>query len=112
TGYDKWQAKAFKMGMEDYGFDVEKIGQAFELSAAMSSVEADLKDKLLNYNQNPVDKMCLSNVSAKWKSSGMQRAPVKVQGKPDNWIDGAVTLLIAYETLNRYKKDYMDIVGR
>ena len=112
TGYDKWQAKAFKKGMDDYGFDTEKIGQAFELSSAMSSVEADLKDNLLNYNQNPVDIMCLSNVSAKWKSSGMARAPVKVQGKPDNWIDGAVTLLIAYETLNRYKKDYIDIVGR
>lgn len=112
TGYDKWQAKAFKSGMEDYGFDVEKIGQAFELSSAMDKVEADLKDNLLNYAQNPVDIMCLRNVSAKWKSNGTQRAPVKVQGKPDNWIDGAVTILIAYETLNRYKKDYMDIVGR
>lgn len=112
TGYDKWQAKAFKSGMEDYGFDVEKIGQAFELSAAMDKVEADLKDNLLNYAQNPVDIMCLKNVSAKWKSDGTKRAPVKVQGKPDNWIDGAVTILIAYETLNRYKKDYTDIVGR
>ena len=112
TGYDKWQAKAFKSGMEDYGFDVEKIGQAFELSSAMDKVEADLKDNLLNYAQNPVDIMCLKNVSAKWKSDGTKRAPVKVQGKPDNWIDGAVTILIAYETLNRYKKDYTDIVGR
>ena len=33
TGYDRWQAKAFKNGMEDYGFDVEKIGQAYELSS-------------------------------------------------------------------------------
>ena len=112
TGYDKWQAKAFKSGMEDYGFDVEKIGQAFELSSAMDKVEADLKDNLLNYAQNPVDIMCLKNVSAKWKSDGTKRAPVKVQGKPDNWIDGAVTILIAYETLNRYKKDYTDIVRR
>ena len=112
TGYDKWQAKAFKSGMEDYGFDVEKIGQAFELSSAMDKVEADLKDNLLNYAQNLVDIMCLKNVSAKWKSDGTKRAPVKVQGKPDNWIDGAVTILIAYETLNRYKKDYTDIVRR
>ena len=80
--------------------------------AAMDKVEADLKDNLLNYAQNPVDIMCLKNVSAKWKSDGTKRAPVKVQGKPDNWIDGAVTILIAYETLNRYKKDYTDIVGR
>lgn len=112
TGYDKWQAKAFKKGMDDYGFEVEKIGQAYELSSAMDKVEADLKDNLLNYNQNPVDEMCLKNVAAKWKSTGMQRAPVKVQGKPDNWIDGAVTILIAYETLDRYKKEYVDIVRR
>ena len=41
---------------------------------------------------------------------GTKRMPIKVQGDADKRIDGAVTILIAYETLNRYKKDYMDIV--
>lgn len=112
TGYDKWQAKAFKHEMEDWGYDTEKINQGFDLSNAMSLVEADLRSGLLNYNMNPMDKMCLSNVAAKWNSQGTKRAPVKVQGKVDYWIDGAVTMLIAYETLDRYKKDYVDIVGR
>lgn len=112
TGYDKWQAKAFKKEMEDYGFDTEKITQGFDLSHAMNLLEADLKSGLVNYNMNPIDKMCLCNVSAKWNSSGTKRMPIKVQGKVDNWIDGAVTMLIAYETLDRYKKDYIDIVRR
>ena len=112
VGYDKWQAKAFKSEMEDYGYDMEKISQGYDLSAAMNLVEADLKSNLLNYNQNPMDKMCLENVAAKWNSQATKRMPVKVQGKVDNWIDGAVTILIAYETLNRVKNEYSDIVRR
>lgn len=112
VGYDKWQAKAFKSEMEDYGYDMEKISQGYDLSAAMNLVEADLKSNLLNYNQNPMDKMCLENVAAKWNSQATKRMPVKVQGKVDYWIDGAVTILIAYETLNRVKNEYSDIVRR
>lgn len=59
-----------------------------------------------------MDKMCLENVAAKWNSQATKRMPVKVQGKVDNWIDGAVTILIAYETLNRVKNEYSDIVRR
>lgn len=112
TGYDKWQAKAFVNEMKDYGFDLEKIGQGFDLSNAMNSLEMDLKNNLLNYNQNPIDKYCLENVTAKWNSAGTKRMPIKVQGDATKKIDGAVTMLIAYETLDRYRKEYVDIVSR
>lgn len=112
TGYDKWQAKAFVNEMKDYGFDLEKIGQGFDLSNAMNSLEMDLKQKLVNYNQNPIDKYCLENVTAKWNSSGTKRMPIKVQGDVNKKIDGAVTMLICYETLDRYRKEYVDIVSR
>ena len=112
TGYDKWQAKAFVNEMKDYGFDLEKISQGFDLSNAMNSLEMDLKNNLLNYNQNPIDKYCLENVTAKWNSAGTKRMPIKVQGDATKKIDGAVTMLIAYETLDRYRKEYVDIVSR
>lgn len=112
TGYDKWQAKGFVNEMNDYGFDLEKIGQGFDLSNAMNSLEMDLKQNLLNYNQNPIDKYCLENVTAKWNSAGTKRMPIKVQGDANKKIDGAVTMLICYETLDRYRKEYVDIVSR
>ncbi|MFR2529340.1 MAG: terminase large subunit [Clostridium paraputrificum] len=112
TGYDRWQAKAFKNEMEDYGFDLEKIGQWYDLSNAMNSLEMDLKQNRVNYNQNPIDKYCLENVTAKWNSAGTKRMPIKVQGDVNKKIDGAVTMLICYETLDRYRKEYVDIVGR
>ncbi len=112
TGYDKWQAKAFCNEMKDYGFDLEKIGQGYELSNAMNSLEKDLEKNLLNYNQNPIDKFCLENVMTKWNSEGTKRMPIKVKGSPEMKIDGAVTMLICYETLDRYRKEYMDIINR
>lgn len=112
TGYDKWQAKAFKNEMEGYGFDLEKITQGFDLSNAMTVLEADLKANLVNINQNPMDIECLKNTAVKWNSAGTQRMPVKVQGDNLKKIDGAVTMLICYETLDRYRKEYMEIAYR
>ena len=111
TGYDKWQAKAFKNEMEGYGFDLEKIAQGFDLSNAMTVLEADLKANLVNYNQNPVDIFCLENTSVKWNTAGTMRMPVKVQGDSEKKIDGAVTMLICYETLDRYRKEYMEMAA-
>jgi phage terminase large subunit-like protein len=112
TGYDKWQAKAFKNEMTDYGFDIEKIEQGYDLSNAMTSLETDLKAKNVNFNQNPIDIMCLENVAARWNSKGTKRMPEKVQGDYTKKIDGAVTMLICYETLDRYRKDYMDLINK
>ena len=111
-GYDKWQARGFRRNMEDNGFDMEKIEQGFDLSNAMELVETDLKLKKLNYCNNPVDKYCLENTAAKWNSAGTKRMPVKVQGDSEAKIDGAVTLLICYETLSRHRSDYMAYAER
>lgn len=94
--------------MEDYGFDLEKITQGYELSNAMIVLESDLKAKLVNFNQNPMDRFCLENVSVQWNPAGTRRMPVKVQGDSEMKIDGAVVMLICYETLDRYRKEYME----
>ena len=107
TGYDKWQAKGFRNEMQDYGFNLEKIEQGFALSNAMDLVESDLKANRLNYNQNPIDKFCLENTAILWNPAGTKKMPAKVQGMEENKIDGAVVLLICYETLSRYRAEYI-----
>jgi phage terminase large subunit-like protein len=112
TGYDKWQAKAFAKGMQDNGFDIDKIKQGYELSNAMMIVESDIKSGMINYNKNPVDEFCLKNVAVQFNGAGTLRMPVKVQGDNTKKIDGAVTLLICYETLDRYRTEYMQYAQR
>lgn len=111
TGYDRWNAKSFREEMEDYGFDLEKIPQdVHNLSNPMKKVEADLKDNLINYNQNPMDKWCLENTSIKIDSYG-RIMPVKVQDIKLRHIDGAVTLIMCYAVLDRYKREYLQYVS-
>lgn len=107
TGYDRWNAKSFVSEMSDYGFELEKITQDMDsMSNPMKLLEADLKANLINYNQNPIDKWCLENVSIKIDSLG-RIMPVKVQDIKLRHIDGAVTMIIAYATLDRFKREYM-----
>ena len=37
--------------------------------------------------------------------------PAKVLGKAENHIDGGVTMIICYAMLDRYKKEYIDIIN-
>ncbi|EHK2365718.1 terminase large subunit [Clostridium perfringens] len=107
AGYDRWNAKSFVSEMEDYGFDLEKIPQDVNnLSNPMKKLEADLKENLVNYNQNPIDKWCLENVSIKIDELG-RIMPVKVQDVKLRHIDGAVTMIICYAVLDRFKRDYL-----
>lgn len=110
AGYDRWNAKSFVKEMEDYGFDLEKISQDVDnMSNPMKTLEADLKANLVNYNQNPIDIWCLSNTSVKTDNYG-RIMPVKVQDMRNRRIDGAVTFIILYAVLDRYKKEYLEIV--
>ncbi|MCX0411787.1 terminase large subunit [Clostridium perfringens] len=107
AGYDRWNAKSFVSEMEDYGFDLEKIPQDVNnLSNPMKKLEADLKENLVNYNKNPIDKWCLENVSIKIDELG-RIMPVKVQDIKLRHIDGAVTMIICYAVLDRFKRDYL-----
>lgn len=109
-GYDKWQAKAYADEMSDYGFDMVKIIQDYNnLSTPMKLLEADLKQNIVNYNQNPMDIWCLKNTSVKVNDK-QQQMPVKVQDSRLKHIDGAVTMIICYATLNMFKKEYMEIL--
>ena len=74
------------------------------LSDPTKLVEADLKGKLINYNENPIDSWCLGNSALEIDNAGNVQI-VKTQGQAARRIDGAVTLAILYEMYRRYRSD-------
>ena len=110
VGYDPWNSKYWVDEMDDSGFTMEKIRQGvFTLSEPMKQLEADLKNKIVIYNDNPILKWCLANTQAKVDINGNIQ-PSKLNSKYKR-IDGAVALIIAYAVLNIYKKDYETMIS-
>ncbi len=105
-GYDQRFAKDFLNRMEEYGIQTENIPQRpAVMSSPMKWVEADFRSQLINYGENPVDKWCLGNASVQVNNLGQQLA-VKINNLPSRRIDGAVTLIILYATLQRFRSEY------
>lgn len=109
-GYDQRYAKTFLDRCEEYSFDTEMLAQGRNLSNAMKLTEADLKSKIINYNQNPVDKWCLLNCCCEVDNVGNIQ-PVKSKSQKTKRIDGAVTLIMLLETYRRHRSDYIQLVG-
>lgn len=113
-GYDQRFAKDWLKQMEMYGWtkeygDVEMVLQdAKTLNNAINLVEADLKARLINFNDNPVDKWCFENASLKVND---QRQALVIKTEDAKKIDGTVTLVSAYEMLRRYRSDFRKITG-
>jgi len=109
VGFDPWNSQYWIKEMEELGFNMEKIRQGvYSLSEPMKQLEADLKNKLINYDNNPILKWCLSNTQAKVDLNGNIQ-PSKLNSKYKR-IDGTVALIIAYAVLNRYKIDYENML--
>ena len=108
-GYDQRFAKDFLDRMNEYGFETEMIQQGKALSSAMKLTEAELKSKTVNYNQNKMDKWCLGNCAMQIDDIGNAQ-PVKVKGQASKRIDGAVTLIILYETFRRFRSSFLEQV--
>lgn len=109
VGFDPWNSQYWIKEMEELGFNMEKVRQGvYSLSEPMKQLEADLKNKLINYDNNPILKWCLSNTQAKVDLNGNIQ-PSKLNSKYKR-IDGTVALIIAYAVLNRYKLDYENML--
>ncbi|MGE4341486.1 MAG: terminase large subunit [Bacilli bacterium] len=109
-GFDPWNSQYWVKEMEDAGFTMEKVRQGvYSLSEPMKQLEADLKNKFVIYNNNPILKWCLSNTQAKVDINGNIQ-PSKLNSKLRR-IDGTVALIIAYAVLNRYKTDYENMMS-
>ena len=112
-GYDQRFSKDWLKRMEEYGWtkqygDIEMVIQnAPVLNNAILLVEADLKARLINYNENPVDRWCFQNSCL--KVNDLRQALV-VKADNAHKIDGTVTLVSLYEMYRRYRSDMRKIV--
>lgn len=109
-GYDQRYAKTFLDRCEEYGFETERLLQGRALSGAMKLAEADLKSRYVNYSGNPIDKWNFGNCCCKVDEVGNIQ-PVKIPNQPHKRIDGALTLIMLYETYRRYRADYVTLIG-
>ena len=113
-GYDQRFANDWLKQMEAYGWtkqygEVEMILQnAQTLNNALLLVEADLKARLINYNENPVDRWCFANSCLKVNDL---RQALCVKTENAKKIDGSVTLISLYEMYRRYRSDMRKLVG-
>lgn len=109
-GYDQKFAKDFLKRMDEYGFECEMVVQSKQvLSNAMKLCETEFKSRLINYNEHEIDRWCLGNAAMEMDSLGNVQA-VKIQGQHYKRIDGAVTFIIAYEMLRRYRSDMTNLM--
>lgn len=105
-GYDPWNTQYWVEEMKNYGFEMVEVRQgAKTMSNPMKQLEADLIEKKVNYNNNPILKWCLCNTAVKRDENDNIR-PVKGQ-KQRQRIDGTVSLIIAYCVLYEKMNDYL-----
>lgn len=108
-GYDVRLSKSFVNAMItrlDGKSTLEIIPQASKfLSEPTKLLEADLKARIVNYNENPVNQWCFSNAQIKLDQFGRIMI-IKIQEQARRRIDGAVALIIAYATLRMYKAEF------
>ena len=111
-GYDRALAGYWAEEMcQVFGDSVmEKVVQGpITWTAPMKELGAMLSDKMINYNNNPMLKWCLSNTGVKVSGTVESIQPVKIQ--QNRRIDGMVSLLNAYTIYVKYREDYLNLVG-
>ena len=113
-GYDQRFSKDWITRMDSYGWTKENedliliLQNTQTLSNALKLCEADLKKQVINYNENKIDRWCFKNAGIKVDDRSQCLC---VKTEKAKRIDGAVTLIILYETYRRYRTEYKQIVG-
>lgn len=110
VGYDSWNANYWKDEMEDNGFEMIEVRQgAKTMSTPMKELKADLGAKLINYNNNPILKWCLTNTSVKRDDNDNIR-PIKGRSSRAR-IDGVVSLIDCYVLYYNKYQDFNNMIG-
>lgn len=117
-GYDSWNSPAWIEDMENrLGYKnkdnlLPVIMGAKTLSGPMKELQAELGMKQINYDNNPLVKWALTNVSVEIDKNENIRPLKGEKGKKTKQrIDPAVSLLIAYVTLQNHMEDYKGLIG-
>jgi len=111
VGYDSWSAKYWVEEMKGHFGEASMIpviqGKK-TLSSPMKKLAVDLESKLVIYNNNPIDKWCLSNTSVDVdKNDNIQ--PVKTSNQRRR-IDGSAALINAYVVLQDKIVEYQNMI--
>src|SRR5699024_1339999 len=104
--YDNYSARYWVDEMEQHGFKMERCIQgAKTLSLPMQNMGADLKKKVINYNNHPILKWCLTNTGIQEDRNG-NIVPVKNQSAKKR-IDGTASMLDAYVGLYDHFEEFL-----
>lgn len=110
-GYDSWSAKYWVEDMSDYfGKDsmIPVIQGKKTLSDPMKRLGNDFESKIIVYNNNPIDKWCLTNTSYEEDKNGNIQ-PHKTS-KATRRIDGTAALLDAYVVYQNKQSEYSSMI--
>lgn len=113
-GYDQKFAKDFLNRMEFYGWTkangelVMILQNAQTLSNAIKLLEADFTHRLVNFNDNDIDKWCLKNACLKVNDLGQC---LIIKAEPSKRIDGAVCKVILYEMYRQNRTEWNQMIG-
>ena len=107
--YDSYSARYWVDEMQNHGFNMIRCIQgAKTLSLPMQKLGADLQKKLVNYNNNPLLKWCITNTGIQTDRNG-NIVPVKATSAKYR-IDGLASLLDAYVGLCDHYQEYLDAI--
>lgn len=110
SGYDNRFAKDFQNKyLEIFGDKITvNIPQDFKvINNPMRTLEADMRDKLVVYQNNPVCYWCFCNTGITLDKLG-RIMPVKME--TNKRIDGAIAKIIAYATLEWHRSEFMSLI--
>ena len=109
VGYDSWNAEFWKQEMANEGFDMVEVRQGYKTeSAPLKQMKADLMDKKINYNNNPILKWNLSNVAIKQDDN---ENIMITKEKSRQRIDGVASLMDAYVIFVNKRSEYLDYIN-
>ena len=114
-GYDQKFAKDFLNRMDYYGWTksagelVMIIQNAQTLSNAIKLLEADLTHRLVNFNDNEVDKWCLKNACL--KVNDLSQCLI-IKSEASKRIDGAVCKAILYEMYRQNRTELREMIEK
>lgn len=111
-GYDPWHVddsleQAYKNEFGEAAMIKVRQG-VYTLSGPMKELKADLSAHRVIYNNNPIDKWCLSNTEVKTDINGNIQ-PIKGNDSRKR-IDGAVSLIIGYVVLKDKMSEYLNMI--
>lgn len=108
-GYDSWNAQFWCDEMKEQGFDMVEVRQGYKTeSAPLKQMKADLIDKKINYNNNPITKWNLSNVAVKTDENDNIMI---TKEKSRQRIDGVASLMDAYVIFVNKRSEYLNYIN-